>query len=133
MKGPAPDVARCVNTRQWLRRVWVALVAGVNLAVAAYVGYVVFLFTEWPVDRVLAEALTAAGWWGVGARRFVYGTGAALLATGVLFVANRLLLAPALGSGAGRWARRLALGAGVLVLLSALTASLLIALRRPVM
>ena len=108
------------------------MVVGLNLGAALYVGYVVVLFTEWPVDAIVAAGLSTAGWWSLSAERFAFGAATALLTAGVLYLVNRLLLGMALGGRAARWARRLALGAGGLVLLAALVMSLYVALRRPV-
>lgn len=117
---------------EWARRIGAAALVVANLAAAAYVAYVVWGFTGWPVYEARAAGLSTAGWWQLAGGRMLWSLAAALGLGLVLYLLDRLLLTPRLGGEAKRPAAWMAGAAGALVLLVGLAASVLLVLQRPV-
>lgn len=111
---------------RWTRRLGLAVLGGLHLSLAGYVGWVVWLLTDWSADDLRAAGagpggtlwLEQAGW-----------SLAAALAVGLLlYLLNRLLLTRWLGRDGRRWSAWLAAGAGALVLATGLLAGRIAAL-----
>lgn len=113
-------------TTRWTTRLGLAALAALHLSLAGYVGWVVWLFTDWSAgDLRRAGGGPGGAFW---LEQAAWSLVAALVLGLLLYLLDRLLLTRWLGQDARRTAAGMAAGAGALVLTIGLLAGLVVVL-----